>query len=88
MASARLLADKTEQVTLAEIGDPRIIRLIQKWMKAGVLEDGEFKASERGTGQGSVISPLPANIYLHDLWGQPLATAGGDRRYDHPPLCG
>jgi RNA-directed DNA polymerase len=53
------------------IGDPRIIRLIQKWMKAGVLEDGEFKASERGTGQGSVISPLLANIYLHyafDLW--------------------
>jgi hypothetical protein len=40
-------------------------------MKAGVLEDGEFKASERGTGQGSVISPLLANIYLHyafDLW--------------------
>ena len=35
------------------IGDPRIIRLIRKWMKAGVLEDGEFKASERGTGQGS-----------------------------------
>ena len=53
------------------IGDPRIIRLIQKWMEAGVLEDGEFKASERGTGQGSVISPLLANIYLHyafDLW--------------------
>jgi group II intron reverse transcriptase/maturase len=53
------------------IGDPRIIRLIQKWMRAGVLEDGEFKASERGTGQGSVISPLLANIYLHyafDLW--------------------
>ncbi len=53
------------------IGDPRIIRLIQKWMKAGVLEDGELKATERGTGQGSVISPLLANIYLHyafDLW--------------------
>ena len=39
------------------IGDPRIIRLIQKWMEAGVLEDGEFKASERGTGQGSVMTP-------------------------------
>jgi RNA-directed DNA polymerase len=43
----------------------------QKWMKAGALEDGEFKASEGGTGQGSVISPLLANMYLHytfDLW--------------------
>ena len=53
------------------IGDPRIIRLIRKWMKAGVLEEGEYKASDRGTGQGSVISPLLANIYLHyafDLW--------------------
>ncbi len=53
------------------IGDPRIIRLIQKWLKAGVLEDGIVTDSDRGTGQGSVISPLLANIYLHyvfDLW--------------------
>ena len=53
------------------IGDPRIIRLIQKWLKAGVLEDGAVTVSEKGTGQGSVISPLLANIYLHyafDLW--------------------
>ena len=53
------------------IGDPRIIRLIQKWLKAGVLEDGVVTVSEKGTGQGSVISPLLANIYLHytlDLW--------------------
>src|ERR1017187_3725019 len=53
------------------IGDPRIIRLIQKWLRAGVLEDGAVTVSERGTGQGSVISPLLANIYLHyviDLW--------------------
>jgi len=53
------------------IGDPRIIRLIRKWLKAGVLEDGVVMTSERGTGQGSVISPLLANIYLHyvfDLW--------------------
>ncbi|WP_404655740.1 group II intron reverse transcriptase/maturase [Bradyrhizobium sp. USDA 336] len=53
------------------IGDPRIVRLIQKWLKAGVLEDGETVVSEKGTGQGSVISPLLANIYLHytfDLW--------------------
>jgi len=53
------------------IGDPRIVRLIQKWLKVGVLEDGETVVSEKGTGQGSVISPLLANIYLHytfDLW--------------------
>jgi RNA-directed DNA polymerase len=53
------------------IGDRRIIRLIQKWLKAGVLEDGVVSVSDKGTGQGSVISPLLANIYLHyalDLW--------------------
>ena len=53
------------------IGDKRIIRLIQKWLKAGVLEDGAVTVSETGTGQGSVISPLLANVYLHyvlDLW--------------------
>ena len=55
------------------IGDPRIIRLIQKWLRAGVLEDGAVTVSETGTGQGSVISPLLANIYLHyviDLWAK------------------
>ena len=45
------------------IGDKRIIRLIRKWLKAGVLEDGVVTVSEIGTGQGSVISPLLANIY-------------------------
>jgi group II intron reverse transcriptase/maturase len=53
------------------VGDKRIIRLIRKWLKAGVLEDGIVTVSDRGTGQGSVISPLLANIYLHyvlDLW--------------------
>jgi RNA-directed DNA polymerase len=55
------------------IGDKRIIRLIQKWLKVGVLEDGIVTKSEMGTGQGSVISPLLANIYLHyvlDLWAE------------------
>ena len=55
------------------IKDSRIIRLIQKWLKAGVLEDGVMTVSDRGTGQGSVISPLLANIYLHyafDLWAE------------------
>src|SRR6202049_490298 len=55
------------------IGDRRIIRLIQKWLKAGVLENGGVTVSEKGTGQGSVISPLLANVYLHyvfDLWAE------------------
>jgi len=54
-----------------KIGDKRIIRLIQKWLRAGILEDGTVTVDDRGTGQGSVISPLLANIYLHycfDLW--------------------
>ena len=45
------------------IGDKRIIRLIQKWLRAGILEDGIVTIEETGTGQGSVISPLLANIY-------------------------
>ena len=55
------------------IKDPRIIRLIQKWLKAGILEDGIVTISETGTGQGSVASPLLANVYLHyvfDLWAE------------------
>jgi RNA-directed DNA polymerase len=55
------------------IGDPRVIRLIRKWLKAGVLEDGVVTVSDTGTGQGAVISPLLANIYLHyglDLWAE------------------
>jgi RNA-directed DNA polymerase len=53
------------------IGDKRIVRLIRKWLKAGVLEDGHLAETEEGTPQGAVISPLLANIYLHyvyDLW--------------------
>jgi RNA-directed DNA polymerase len=53
------------------IGDKRIIRLIRKWLQAGVLEDGIVRVQDKGTAQGAVISPLLANIYLHyvfDLW--------------------
>ncbi|MBI2458724.1 MAG: group II intron reverse transcriptase/maturase [candidate division NC10 bacterium] len=53
------------------IGDRRVVRLIQKWLNAGVLEDGEWRRSEVGTVQGGSVSPLLANIYLHyvfDLW--------------------
>jgi RNA-directed DNA polymerase len=53
------------------IADPRILRLIRKWLKAGVSEEGEWSETKVGTPQGAVISPLLANIYLHyvfDLW--------------------
>jgi group II intron reverse transcriptase/maturase len=55
------------------IGDQRIIRLVRKWLKAGVLEEGEWSVSETGTPQGAVASPLLANVYLHyvfDLWAE------------------
>ena len=53
------------------IGDPRVIRLIRKWLQAGVMDGLNVVATTKGTPQGSVISPLLANVYLHysfDLW--------------------
>jgi group II intron reverse transcriptase/maturase len=53
------------------IGDKRVLRLISKWLKTGYIEDGKRIRQEVGTPQGSVISPLLANIYLHyvlDIW--------------------
>jgi len=53
------------------IADPRLLRLIRKWLRAGVSEDGQWSKTEVGTPQGSVISPILANVYLHyvlDLW--------------------
>jgi group II intron reverse transcriptase/maturase len=53
------------------IADPRLLRLIRKWLKAGVSEEGEWSETKVGTPQGAVISPLLANVYLHyafDLW--------------------
>ncbi len=55
------------------IGDERVLRLIHKWLKAGVMEQGELTVSEQGTPQGAVASPLLANVYLHyvfDLWAE------------------
>lgn len=55
------------------IADARILRLIQKWLAAGVMEDGQWTASGQGTPQGATVSPLLANVYLHyvlDLWVQ------------------
>ena len=53
------------------IGDRRLLRLIQKWMSAGVIENGELVDTLEGTPQGASVSPLLANVYLHyvfDLW--------------------
>jgi RNA-directed DNA polymerase len=53
------------------IGDKRVVRLIQKWLKAGVMEQGQWFETEEGSPQGAVISPILANLYLHyvlDVW--------------------
>jgi len=53
------------------VGDPRVISLVRRWLKAGILEDGEIHANEEGTPQGGSISVLLSNLYLHyvlDLW--------------------
>ena len=53
------------------VGDPRLIGLIRRWLKAGILEDGEIHPNEEGTPQGGSISVLLSNVYLHyvlDLW--------------------
>jgi group II intron reverse transcriptase/maturase len=65
------------------IADPRVLRLIKKWLQAGVSEDGQWSPTTVGTPQGAVISPLLANVYLHyvfDLWVQQWRTqhATGD----------
>ena len=65
--------DKSAMIKFMEhrVADPRILRLIQKWLKAGVMEEGKWSEPKTGTPQGSVISPLLANAYLHyafDLW--------------------
>lgn len=65
------------------IADQRIVRLIQKWLKAGVMENGQRFETEEGTPQGAVISPILANLYLHyvlDVWTEAWRTkvAQGD----------
>jgi retron-type reverse transcriptase len=62
------------------IRDRRVLRLIQKWLAAGVIESGEWSETARGTAQGASASPLLANVYLHyvlDLWAD---SGGGDTR--------
>jgi RNA-directed DNA polymerase len=63
--------EKLVQLIEKRIADPRVLRLIQKWLKAGILEDGVWSETEAGTPQGAVISPLLSNVYLHyvlDQW--------------------
>jgi group II intron reverse transcriptase/maturase len=75
-ADIRSFFDRIDQTWLVRflehrIGDERIIRLVRKWLKAGVLDQGELTVSDEGTPQGAVISPLMANVFLHyvfDLW--------------------
>ena len=75
-ADIRSYFDKIDQSWLVRflehrIADQRIIRLVRKWLKAGVLDEGTWSVSETGTPQGAVASPLLANVFLHyvfDLW--------------------
>ena len=65
--------DHTWLITFLEhrIGDRRLLRLIRKWLHAGIIEDGQWSKTQEGTPQGAVISPLLSNVYLHyvfDLW--------------------
>jgi len=65
--------DHLEKFVRHRIGDERVVRLILKWVKAGVMEDGQWFETKEGTPQGAVISPLLANLYLYhvlDLWVQ------------------
>jgi group II intron reverse transcriptase/maturase len=65
--------DQMEKFVRHRIADERVVRLILKWMKAGVMEDGKWFETKEGTPQGAVISPLLANLYLHyvlDVWVQ------------------
>ena len=57
--------DHLERFIRHRIGDERLVRLIMKWLKAGVMEDGKWFETVEGTPQGAVISPLLANLYLH-----------------------
>ena len=81
------------------VADPRILRLIQKWLQAGVSEEGQWSETQVGTPQGAVISPLLANIYLHSVLDQWVMEwrkqyAGGDvvipkgRTSGHGPVPG
>ena len=69
----KLQHDWLVQFVEHRIGDRRVVRLIQKWLKAGVLEQGQWQETKEGSPQGAVISPVLANLYLHyvlDVWAE------------------
>lgn len=59
-----------EKMIEHRVGDRRITALIKKWVRAGVMEEGELKRREEGTPQGGLVSPVLANIYLHYVFDQ------------------
>jgi len=74
------------------ISDRRVLKLIRQWLRAGVMEEGDWASTEIGSPQGGVISPLLANIYLHVLdmyWEQQYASLGKLVRYadDNVVIC-
>jgi group II intron reverse transcriptase/maturase len=75
----KIVRDILIEMVEKRVRDGSVLRLIQKWIKVGVIEDGKLLMSETGTGQGQPISPLLANIYLHhvlDVWFEEVVKPG------------